>query len=56
MQNAQPWVKWLINHNMKFVVYFVWFLVLPLFLFAYIENAVEDATKEFKDIQQLKKG
>jgi hypothetical protein len=41
---------------MKFLVYLVWLIVLPLFLFAYIENAVEDATTEFKDIQKLKKG
>ena len=52
----QPWVKCSIDHNMKFLVYLVWFLILPLFLFAYIENAVEDAAQEFKDIQKLKKG
>ena len=52
----KPWVKWSIDHNMKFLVYLVWLIVLPLFLFAYIENAVEDATTEFKDIQKLKKG
>ena len=51
----RPWVKWLVNHNMKFVVYLVWLFVLPLFLLAYIENAAEDAMNEFNDIQKLKK-
>lgn len=52
----KPWVKWCINHNMKFLVYLVWLLVLPLFLLAYIENAVEDAMHEFSSIKNAKKG
>ncbi len=51
----QPWVKWLVNHNMKFVVYLVWLIILPLFLLAYLENAAEDALVELNDIQKLKK-
>lgn len=52
----QPWVKWLVNHDMKFVVYIVWLLILPLFLLAYAENAAQDAMSELNDIQKLKKG
>lgn len=52
----QPWVKWLVNHDMKFVVYIVWLLILPLFLLAYVENAAQDAMSELNDIQKLKKG
>lgn len=51
----QSWVKWCINHNMKFLVYLVWLLVLPLFLLTYIENAVEDALYEFNLIKNAKK-
>jgi len=52
----QPWVKWLVNHDMKFVVYIIWLLILPLFLLAYAENAAQDAMSELNDIQKLKKG
>ena len=52
----QPWVKWLVNHEMKFVVYIIWLLILPLFLLAYAENAAQDAMSELNDIQKLKKG
>jgi hypothetical protein len=52
----QAWVKWLVNHNMKFMVYLVWLIVLPLFLLAYTENAIEDAASELKDIRNFKKG
>jgi hypothetical protein len=51
----RPWVKWCVNHNMKFVVYLVWLILLPLFLLAYAENAAGDAMYEFKDIRNLKK-
>jgi hypothetical protein len=48
------WVKWLVNHKMKFVVYLVWLLVLPLFLLAYAENAARDAMNELSDIKNYK--
>lgn len=51
----RPWVKWLVNHNMKFVVYLAWLIVLPLFLLAYLENAAEDAMHELNDVQKLNK-
>ncbi len=41
---------------MKFVVYLVWLIILPLFLLAYAENAADDALAELNDIQKLKKG
>jgi hypothetical protein len=52
----KPWVKWCINHNVKFLVYLVWLLILPLFLFAYLENAAEDAIRELNCIKNIKKG
>lgn len=52
----KPWVKWCINHNMKFLVYIVWLLVLPLFLFVYIKDAADDAIRELEYIKNAKKG
>lgn len=52
----KSWVKWCINHDLKFLVYLVWFLVLPLFLLAYAENAAEDAMHELSSIKNAKKG
>jgi hypothetical protein len=51
----QPWVIWLTNHNMKFIVYIVWLLILPLFLLGYIEDAMEDAHVALKAIHNFKK-
>lgn len=51
----RPWVKFLVNHNMRFVVYFVWLIVLPLFLLQYIWQAAEDAMYEFESIKKLEK-
>lgn len=51
---VRPWIKWLVNHKMKFVVYLVWLIVLPLFLLAYTENAAKDAMNELSDIKNYK--
>jgi hypothetical protein len=51
----QPWVKWLVNNNLKFLVYLVWFIALPAFLLAYFENAVDDALEALKEIKKFKK-
>jgi hypothetical protein len=51
----QPWVKWLVNRNMKFIVFIVWLIALPAFLLAYIENAADDALHTLKEIKQFKK-
>lgn len=50
----RPWVKWLTNHKMKFVVYLVWLLVLPLFLLVYVDEAAKDAMTELKAIRDYK--
>jgi len=55
----KPWVKWLVNRNMKFVIYLTWFLILPCYLFWYCGLAMEDATKnaldDFNAIKNTKK-
>lgn len=53
---SKTWVKWCVDHNMKFVLYIIWLLILPLFLLAYLENAAEDAMYELNWIKNLKKG
>ena len=52
----RSWVKWCINNNMKFVVYIVWFLILPLFLLTYLGEAAKDAAGELEAIKNAKKG
>lgn len=52
----KSWVKWCIKHNMKFIVYLVWLLVLPLFLLAYLKKATDDALTELQYIKNTKKG
>lgn len=51
----QPWVKWMIKHNLKFVVYFVWLFILPAFWLVYIKQATEDAMYELQYIKNIKK-
>ena len=50
----RPWVKWLVKHKMKFVVYLVWLIVLPLFLLAYAGDAARDAMNELNDLKNFK--
>lgn len=52
----QPWVKWMIKHNLKFVVYFAWLFILPVFWLSYLTQATEDALYELKCINNIKKG
>jgi hypothetical protein len=39
---------------MKYVLYFVWFLLLPLYLLGYVKAATEDAMIDLKDISKAK--
>jgi hypothetical protein len=52
----KPWVKWLINHDMKFVLYIVWLVILPLFLLVYLKKSADDALYELNYIKNAKKG
>lgn len=58
----KPWVTWLINHNLKFVLYTIWVVCLPYYFIAnidieqYLDNSTKDALSELKDIQRAKKG
>jgi len=51
----QPWVKWMIKHKLKFVVYFVWLFILPIFWLVYLQQATEDAMHELQYIKNIKK-
>lgn len=47
--------KWCINNDMKVIVYLIWFLVLPCYIFAYCNDAVEDAMYDFNCIKKQQK-
>lgn len=49
------WVTWCVNHNLKFIVYAVWVLVLPFYFLNYVEEMAADALRDLKDIQKLTK-
>lgn len=51
----QPWVKWLIQHNLKFIVYLVWIATLPLYWLVYLKQSMEDALLDINSISKLKK-
>ena len=56
---VRSWVQWLVNHDLKIIVYVCWFLVLPLYLLYYIpsciKSAKEDALCELESIKSLRK-
>jgi hypothetical protein len=52
----QSWVKWCINHDLKFIVYIVWLIILPVFLLVYLKDARNDALQELEYIKNAKKG
>jgi hypothetical protein len=52
----KPWVKWLIKHDLKFIVVILWFVILPVFWFAYLKQSMEDAIYELEQIKNTKKG
>lgn len=47
-----PWVNWLIRHNLKFVVYFCMFVLLPCYWLAYTDEALRDFDQ---DLEQVKR-
>jgi len=51
----QPWVKWLVSRNLKFIVYLVWLLALPLYWLVYLKQSMEDAISDIISIKDIKK-
>jgi hypothetical protein len=51
----RTWVKWLIKHNLKFIVYLVWLIILPAFWLVYLKQAKDDAFDELYYIKNIKK-
>jgi hypothetical protein len=51
----QPWVKWMIKHNLKFVLYILWLIILPVFWLVYLQQAKKDALSELYYIKNIKK-
>ncbi len=52
----RPWAQWLVNHNLKIVLYIIWLIILPLFWFVYLGPAMQDAKESFDDLKSAKKG
>lgn len=54
-----PWVKFLVNYNLRFVLYLLWFIALPLYFVLNIPRAAramyDDASWDFTYIKQVKK-
>lgn len=50
-----PWAQWLVNNNLRFVLYLIWIIILPTYWFMYITEAMDDAGYDFKIIGKIKK-
>jgi hypothetical protein len=48
-------ISWCINSNLKVLVYAFWLLLLPLYLFAYLNQAKDDALYDLKLIKNTEK-
>jgi len=53
---VRPWVQWFVDRNLKVVLYTILVVSLPLFWFAYIREAMDDAEYAFDLIKSAKKG
>ena len=55
----KPWVNWLIQHNLKFVIYFIFVLFAPIMILCHlgehVNTAVKDIEYEFSQIKGYKK-
>lgn len=51
---TRPWVVWLITHRLKYVLFVLWLMSLPLHFLVYLPDAYRDwrdALKHLNDIQ-----
>ena len=51
----RTWVKWCVKHDVKFLIYLVWALMLPLYIAVYVPEAFRDWMREKDVIKGLKK-
>ena len=42
------WVKWCINHNLKWVLYIILVCMFPIYVFSYIKEGYMDWVSEVK--------
>lgn len=49
----RPWVVWLIAHRLKFVLFVLWLVSLPLHLLAYLPDAYQDWRDMLKSINRM---
>lgn len=52
----KPWIQWLVDNNLKFVLYLIWVIALPAFWLYYLNEAMRDAKYSIEEIKQAKKG
>jgi hypothetical protein len=48
-------INWCINSNLKVLVYAFWLTLLPFYLFAYFDQAKDDALYDLKLIKNTEK-
>ena len=55
----RPWCDWLIQHNLKFVIYIVFALIAPIAILcsvgSHINSSVRDLNHELQSIKGYKK-
>jgi hypothetical protein len=48
------WVRWCLDHRMKFVLYMAVVLVLPVYFLRYVSDGWDDFKHELKQLKGLK--
>lgn len=53
-KTLKPLAQFLVRNNLRYVLYFWWLCVLPVYLLVYCVRAAEDATIDLKDLKAAK--
>lgn len=49
-----PFAQFFIRNNLRYVLYFIWLCVLPLYMLNYYKEAADDAVLDLKDLKAAK--
>lgn len=47
----KKWAEWLVVKRLDFVLYFIWLVILPIYWFRYMPEAMNDAVDELEEIK-----
>lgn len=47
----KKWAEWLVVRRLDFVLYFIWLVILPIYWFRYMPEAMDDAVDELEEIK-----